>query len=96
MKHFMDDLYYGRIVPWERRPKKNAERSEINRKIEIEKRYFIEKMSLDDCKRFQQLENLYMQATGIEDVDIFAYGVAFGTQFMLSIFGTGGQRGEEG
>lgn len=95
MKNFMDDLYYGRIVPWERRPTKSAERVEINHKIEIEKHYFIEKMSLDDCKRFQQLENLYMQATGIEDADIFAYGVAFGTRFMLAIFGTGEHRSEE-
>lgn len=95
MKNFMDDIFYGRIVPWERRPKKSAEREEINREIEIEKRYFIEKMSLDDCNRFQQLENLYMQATGIEDADNFAYGVAFGAKFMLAIFGTGKQQGEE-
>ncbi|MDL2233254.1 hypothetical protein LJC63_06710, partial [Ruminococcaceae bacterium OttesenSCG-928-L11] len=51
-------LYNGKIIPWERREPYSAERLELVRKIEIEERYFVEKMSLDDCQRFQALSNL--------------------------------------
>ncbi len=47
MNRILTDFYYGRISPWERRPIQSAEGREINRKIEDEKRYLIQKMSLD-------------------------------------------------
>ena len=55
------EMYFGKVIPWERRNRKNEEHLEIVRKIEDEERYFVQKMSLDDCERFQKLSNLYSQ-----------------------------------
>lgn len=63
----MEALFDGRVIPWERRSNLTAERREIEEKIQKERRYFIGKMSLDDCQRFEQLENLYNSAGHCED-----------------------------
>lgn len=86
MSSILTDLYYGRISPWERRPAHIEERRENSRKIEDEKRYFIQKMSLDDCRRFQELENLYTQYGDIEQVDAFSCGFKLGAELMAEIF----------
>lgn len=52
MSNLLTDLYYSRISPWERHPIRSPECREIECKIEDEKRYFFQKMSLDDCQRF--------------------------------------------
>lgn len=57
----------------------------VNKKIESEKRYFMEKMSLDDCKRFQELEGLYETAAHCEEVDLYAHGFTLGTLLMLEV-----------
>ena len=41
----------GRVSPWERRPFGSAGVREIDRKIQDEKRYLIQKMSLNNCRR---------------------------------------------
>lgn len=84
-REFINDLYYGRLRPFERKVWKCPERTAVNQKIEEERRYFISKMSLDDCERFQALENLYGQSSGYENVDAFAYGLQFGALFMDAI-----------
>ena len=86
MSAILADLYYGRISPWERSPTRSAESREIDRKIEDEKRYFIQKMSLDDCQRFQELENLYSQSSGAEQVDAFTHGFKLGAKLMVAVF----------
>lgn len=86
MDGILTDLYYGRISPWERRPIRSTEGREIDRKIEDEKRYFKQKMSLDDCQRFQELENLYTQSSGAEQVDAFAHGFKLGAELMIAVF----------
>jgi hypothetical protein len=59
MQSILHSLFNGRIIPWERREPRSKERLEVIRKIECEERYFIEKMSSDDCHRFQALSNLW-------------------------------------
>jgi hypothetical protein len=59
----MEALFDGRVIPWERRANITDERRKVEEKIQQEKRHFIEKMSLDDCQRFEQLENLYGERT---------------------------------
>lgn len=86
MSDILTDLYYGRISPWERHPICSTERREIDRKIEDEKRYFIQKMPLDDCQRFQELENLYTQSSDTEQVDAFSCGFKLGAELMITIF----------
>ena len=54
MNGILTDLYYWHISPWERRPTRTTESREIDRKSEYKKRYFNQKMSLDDYPRFQE------------------------------------------
>ncbi len=81
----MEALFDGKVIPWERRANLTEERREIERKIESEKRYFIEKMSLDDCQRFERLENLYGGAAHCEDVDTYTHGFTLGALIMLEV-----------
>ena len=61
MKSILNDLYFGRISPWEPKPDDNDKRRALNRKIESEKHYFMQKMSLDDVQRFQDFQNLLLE-----------------------------------
>lgn len=81
----MEALFDGRIIPWERRSPPTPERRELAAKIENEKRHFVEKMSLDDCKRFEELENLYNQAALDEEVGVYAHGFTLGALLMMEV-----------
>lgn len=85
-KSIISDLYHGNINAWERRPVRTAENMAVNHKIEDEKRYFIQKMSLDDVQRFEALENLYSQSSDFEQESAFSYGFKLGTLLMCAVF----------
>lgn len=87
----MEALFDGRIIPWERRSVMSEERREIEKKIEDEKRYFIQKMSLDDCKRFEELQGLFSDAAFDEEVDIYSHGFTLGALLMLEVMGKKGE-----
>ena len=86
MKSTLHDLYNGRFAAWEHRPNRCAEYNEINRKIEEEKRYFMQKMSLDDCQRFEALESLYSQSSNLEQADAFAHSFKWAARLMCEVF----------
>lgn len=85
-KSIMADLYHGRINAWERRPTRTTENIAVNQKIEDEKRYFVQKISLDDVQRFETLENLYSQSNDFEQESAFSYGFKLGTMLMCAVF----------
>lgn len=85
-KSVLQDLYRGRINAWERQSIHTAENIAVNRRIEDEKRYFIQKMSLDDVQRFEALENLYFQSSDFEQEDSFTYGFKLGAMLMCAVF----------
>ena len=83
LKSILDSLYYGKIKPLEMADAICPKYKEINRKIEDEKRYFMEKMSLDDVQRFEALERLYIQAAECEQIAAFTKGFRIGARIML-------------
>ena len=85
-RNILHNLYRGQFSAWERRPVRTAENIAVNRKIEDEKRYFTQKMSLDDCQRFEALENLYSHSNEFEQEDSFSYGFKLGTMLMCAVF----------
>lgn len=85
MENVLRGLYNGKIIPWERREPRNETLLEIIRKIEDEERYFIQKMSLDDCQRFQALTKLYSELNGIEEENVFSYGFTLGLLLMMDV-----------
>lgn len=86
MRSILHDFYNGRFTAWERRLIRTAENISINNKVEDEKRYFMHKMSLDDCQRFEALESLYSHSSDYEQEDAFAYGFKLGTMLMCAVF----------
>ena len=78
-------LYNGKIIPWERREPHSAERLELVRKIEIEERYFMEKMSLDDCQRFQALTRMQSSLSILGEEDVFSYGFTLGLLLAMEV-----------
>lgn len=81
----MEALFYGRIVPWERSNADTPERKALEEKIDREKRHFVEKMSMDDCKRFQDLESLYVQSAFDEQEQIYMHGFTLGALLMMEV-----------
>lgn len=88
MRHILADLYHGRITPWERPPIHNEEEWAVGRRIEEETRYFVQKMSPEDCQRFQALEDLYTESSGIAQVNAFSHGFKLGVELMTEVFAT--------
>ena len=78
-------MFYGKIIPWERRKTLNAERNEVEQNIKAGMDYFMEKLSPDDRQRIDELVSLYTQAGEDDDVDIFAYGFTMGVCIMLAV-----------
>ena len=84
MKNILHDLYNGRFCVWEHRPIRTAENIATNRKIEEEKRYFMQLIPPDDHRRFEALENLYSDSSAYEQADAFSFGFKFGVMLMLA------------
>jgi len=85
MNDIMRSLYNGKIVPWERRQKPNPELLKTAREADSEQKYFMEKMSLDDCQRFQEFINLQAELLSHEEDGIFAYGFTLGVMLMTDV-----------
>jgi len=85
-RNILHSLYNGDFKAWERQPVRTPESIAVSRKIEAENRYFMEKMSLDDCQRLQALESLYHSSSHFEQMDAFSYGFKLGTILMCAVY----------
>ena len=85
MQSILSGLYHGEIIPWERRNPPNEKRRETLRKIREEERYFMAKMSLDDCERFQALSDLYVELSTAEEDHLFSYAFSLGMLLTMDV-----------
>lgn len=85
MKSILRGLYNGDIIPWERRNPDSEKHREILRKLEDEERYFMAKMSLDDCQRFQELSHLHMELSTAEEDNLFSYAFSLGMLLAMDV-----------
>lgn len=76
MESILRGLYNGTRLS-EAIPESEAFR-ETFRRIEAEEAYFMQKMSLDDCRRFQALADLRTNLGRAGEEDIFSCGFALG------------------
>lgn len=84
-KSILESLYYGKISPYSRPNADTPERRERAKKIQAEKEYFTEKMSPEDVRRFENLEDLLSADFHAENADVFSNGFALGAMLMLEI-----------
>lgn len=82
---FVNDLYYGRISPWERKRTRRLQGAELCARIEQEKAYFARILSKEDCGRLEQLEDLYTMQHEAERLESFYQGLKIGARFMEAV-----------
>ena len=85
MQSILHGLYNGNIIPWERRNPPSEHQQEILRKIEDEEKYFMAKMSLDDCQRFQELSHLHLELSTVGEDNLFSYAFALGMLLTMEV-----------
>ena len=85
MKNILHELYHGRVSSWERRINRSAEEKAIFNKVIEERHHFIETLSDEDSKRFENFELMSSQIHGFDEVRTFAYAFRLGALIMLAI-----------
>ena len=81
----LKELYYGKVIPCERKNRVIEEQQEIVKIIADEEKYFASKLTPEDYERFQELTDLYSKLSGSEEVEAFTYGITMGTILMMDI-----------
>ena len=87
MENILHELYFRRIQGFER-SRDTSDISAINEKIVAERKYFEDKMTDEDVKRFQELESLYTKAGESYELDTFIYGFKLGAMFAKEMAST--------
>ena len=85
MKSILNGLFTGAIIPWERRNPACEQQRKILRRLEEEEQYFMSKMSLDDCERFQKLSQLQAELAVIGEEHLFSYAFSLGMLLTLDV-----------
>jgi len=86
---FINDLYYGRITPWERRRARKSAYTELDGKIICEREQFTKRLSEEDLQNFEKLEELCMTRQEQEKIESFRQGLKIGAFFMEEIYREG-------
>ncbi len=81
------DLYFGKIIPWERRSRYSEKQRELIRKIELEEQYLAGRLPSEDSQRLQALANLYATLATEEEGEVFSYGFTMGALLMMDMAG---------
>ena len=83
---FINDLYYGRITPWERQRARKSAYTELDRKIICERNHFTKRLSKGDLETFEKLEDLCITRQEQEKIESFRQGLKIGALFMEEIY----------
>lgn len=81
----LEAIFNGKVIPWERKTIPTPHRKELENKIEIDRLYFIQKMSIDDGKRFEELHDRFMELTYEEELDVYSHGFTLGSLMMMEV-----------
>ena len=84
---FVNDLYYGRIAPWERKLTRNAAELEQEHRLARERANFTGRLSREELGQFERLEYLYYTQQEKEKLRCFEEGLRIGARFMETICG---------
>ena len=83
MKSFVEALYYGNLVPWERGRPQDPKYTPINRRIDDIEEHFRKTLPPEEQERFKELRDLHIQSSFIQDTDAFAYGLNMGMLLVI-------------
>ena len=86
MKSILQSLYDGKLYPSALVMPKDPEYHSVNMKIEKEKEYFEEKLSEEDYKRFEALNDLYDRSFIMHETESFISGFKLGALMLIEVF----------
>lgn len=90
----LEDLYTGKIYPFEDIVSKDKNYCPVNKKIEELQEYFCKKLSIEDRENFEQWNNLIHESHYMDSYANFAYGFRLGSMLLLDVL-AGFQPSEE-
>jgi len=95
MNSFVKSLYYGEISPWERGRSKDPRHALITHKIIDIQKYLRSDLTPEQWAKFEELENLYAQSWGIENFEVFSYGLNMGVLLMIDVIDFKEKQGDQ-
>ena len=81
----MEALFYGDVIPYERRAVSCVQREAIRTQINEEKEFLVGQLSPESAKKLETLDELFTQENSFEKIDCFAYGLQFGILLMSEV-----------
>ena len=84
-RQFINDLYYGRVTPWERKKARSREVLEIEQQIESKRALFVKQLTERTRQDFENLEELCIVRQEQEKLESFRQGIQLGAGFMEEV-----------
>ena len=88
MNNILEALYSGHVPEHEQRVNSTAEERAVSEKIYAEIEYFscVMSESEDDCKRLDELNDMYSHLCNLECMRTFKYAFRLGAMIMSAVF----------
>lgn len=86
MKSILEELYNGSVYPAELIYSRDPEYRQTQHKIIEETKYFTDKMSKEDQKRFDELESLYNHSSFLNATESFVHGFRLAALIMIETY----------
>lgn len=83
-ENILHDLYYGRIAPWSRKAAPGQKPIKVSQEISEQMEYLKKILSSADWKRISALEELWMEANCLQELDAFCTGFSLGVKLMAN------------
>lgn len=84
--HILEDLYYGEINPFERKPAVSEQDKQLVQYISRHHQELLQHLSESDAVTFEKYRDCSMELQRKMELDAFIYGFKLGGRIMLEIF----------
>lgn len=81
--NILEELYNGKIYPFENIIPQDKKYQEINGRIGELREYFSGKLSAEDKEKFENWNDLIYESRYMEDYENFAYGFRLGVRLII-------------
>ena len=86
-KSILQDLYFGKIRPWERKRIPTEEYDTLTQKRDDIEAHFKETLSPEEYAKLEEMQDLQSEAELIDNIALFEYSFCLGAMMMIDIFG---------
>lgn len=83
----LHELYFGNVSPWERERIRTPEYAALTKKIDDIAMHFKDLLSFEEYEKFEEMQDLRVQADIAEELELFEYAFCTGALLMMEVFG---------